>query len=160
MGKHRRGYWGTCRLNFYTVSVKFATNREVGPPFTDLIEARCLVKIRFGYELVYSVPQLTPMIFTLHCQPHGNQQLVKPDVMRTEPAIPLFFYPDAFGNTSTRLEAPPWAFTCDGRWDHGGLRCARTRAMGGRRKCGPRSSAGYPAVPTGESLLRDGSADE
>ncbi len=64
------------------------------------------MRIRFGYELVYSVPQLTPMIFTLHCQPQGNQQLVCPDIMRTDPAIPLFFYPDAFGNTCTRLEAP------------------------------------------------------
>jgi transglutaminase-like putative cysteine protease len=64
------------------------------------------MKIRFGYELEYSVPQLTPMIFTLHCQPQGSQMLVRPDVMRTDPAIPLFFYPDVFGNTSTRLEAP------------------------------------------------------
>jgi len=55
---------------------------------------------------VYSVPQLTPMIFTLHCLPQGSQQLLRPDVMRTEPAVPLCFYPDAFGNTGTRLEAP------------------------------------------------------
>jgi transglutaminase-like putative cysteine protease len=64
------------------------------------------VKIRFGYELVYGVSQRTPMIFTLQCQPQGNQQLVRPDVMRTDPAIPLFFYADAFGNTCTRLDAP------------------------------------------------------
>jgi transglutaminase-like putative cysteine protease len=74
------------------------------------------VKIRFGYELVYSVPQLTPMIFTLNCQPQGNQQLIRPDVMRTEPAIPLYFHRDAFGNTCTRLEAPSGLFcvTADG----------------------------------------------
>jgi transglutaminase-like putative cysteine protease len=64
------------------------------------------VKIRFGYELVYSVPWLTPMIFTLRCQPQGTQQLVRADIMRTDPAIPLSFYLDAFGNTCTRLEAP------------------------------------------------------
>jgi transglutaminase-like putative cysteine protease len=64
------------------------------------------VKIRFGFELVYRVPQLTPMIFTLRCQLQGGQQLVRPDVVRTDPAMPLFFYPDAFGNTCTRLEAP------------------------------------------------------
>jgi len=29
-----------------------------------------------------------------------------PDLMRTDPAIPLFFYPDVFGNKCTRLEAP------------------------------------------------------
>jgi hypothetical protein len=64
------------------------------------------VKIRFGYELVYNVPQLTPMIFALHCQPQGSQQLKLRDIICTEPAIPLFFYPDVFGNTCTRLEAP------------------------------------------------------
>jgi transglutaminase-like putative cysteine protease len=64
------------------------------------------VKIRFGYELVYNVPQLTPMIFTLHCQPQGNQELVRADLMRTTPVVPLAFYADAFGNTCTRLEAP------------------------------------------------------
>ena len=64
------------------------------------------MKIRFGYELIYSVNQQTPMILLLHCQPQGGQQLVLPDSMRTEPAIPLFSYLDAFGNTCTRLEAP------------------------------------------------------
>jgi transglutaminase-like putative cysteine protease len=64
------------------------------------------VKIRFGYELLYNAPQQTPMIFTLHCQPQGSQQLMLPDLMRTDPAIPLFFYPDVFGNKCTRLEAP------------------------------------------------------
>jgi transglutaminase-like putative cysteine protease len=67
------------------------------------------VKIQFGYELVYSVPQLTPMIFTLHCQPQGKQQLLRSDAMRTEPAIPLFLHKDAFGNICTRLEAPAGA---------------------------------------------------
>ena len=64
------------------------------------------MKIRFGYELLYNAPQQTPMIFTLHCQPQGSQQLMLPDLMRTDPAIPLFFYPDVFGNKCTRLEAP------------------------------------------------------
>lgn len=74
------------------------------------------MKIRFGYELEYSVPQLTPMLFTLHSQPQGSQQLLQPDFMRTEPEVPLFFYPDVFGNTCTRLEAPPGLFrvTADG----------------------------------------------
>jgi transglutaminase-like putative cysteine protease len=80
------------------------------------------VKIRFGYELVYSVPQQTPMIFTLQCQPQGAQRLVRPDIMRTEPAVPLSRYPDAFGNTCTRLEAPPGLLrvTSDGIVEDGG----------------------------------------
>jgi transglutaminase-like putative cysteine protease len=81
------------------------------------------VKIRFGYEFVYSVPQQTPMIFTLHCQPQGSQQLLRRDILRTEPAIPLFFYLDVFGNTCTRLEAPPGFLrvTADGIMDDCGL---------------------------------------
>jgi transglutaminase-like putative cysteine protease len=80
------------------------------------------VRIRFGYELAYSVPQHTPMIFALHCQPQGSQRLVLPDTMRTEPAIPLSFYLDAFGNTCTRLEAPAGLFrlTADGIMEDSG----------------------------------------
>jgi len=81
------------------------------------------VKIRFGYELVYGVPQQTAMIFTLHSQPNCTQQLVRPDVIHTDPEIPLFFYPDAFGNTCTRLEAPAGILRimADGIMEDGGL---------------------------------------
>jgi transglutaminase-like putative cysteine protease len=62
------------------------------------------------------------MIFTLHCQPQGNQYLLRPDAMRTDPAIPLFFYLDAFGNTCTRLEAPAGllSVTADGVMEDSG----------------------------------------
>jgi transglutaminase-like putative cysteine protease len=80
------------------------------------------MKIRFGYELVYGVSQRTPMIFTLNCQPHGDQHLVRPDLMRTDPAIPVFFYSDPFGNTCTRLEAPAGVLrvTADGIMEDAG----------------------------------------
>jgi transglutaminase-like putative cysteine protease len=80
------------------------------------------MKVRFGYELVYSVTQTTPMIFTLHSQPNCMQRLLRPDVMRTDPSIPLFFFADAFGNTSTRLEAPPGTLriSADGLMEDGG----------------------------------------
>jgi transglutaminase-like putative cysteine protease len=81
------------------------------------------VKIRFGYELLYSVPQATPFLFMLHCQPEGNQRLLKADIMHTEPAMPLFFYTDAFGNTCTRIEAPPGQLrvTADAMLEDSGL---------------------------------------
>jgi len=72
------------------------------------------MKIKFGYELIYNVYQHTPMIFTLHSQPQGSQRLLRPDILRTEPAVPLCFYPDVFGNTCTRLEAPPGRFFVTG----------------------------------------------
>jgi transglutaminase-like putative cysteine protease len=71
-----------------------------------MIRLEHAVKIRFGYELIYNVPQLTPMIFTLHSQPQGTQRLLLPDHLTTEPSVPLFIYKDVFGNTCTRLEAP------------------------------------------------------
>lgn len=64
------------------------------------------MKIRFGYELEYCVPQNSAMILMLHSQPGPRQRLLRPDVMRTVPQVPLSFYVDAFGNTCTRLEAP------------------------------------------------------
>jgi transglutaminase-like putative cysteine protease len=64
------------------------------------------LKIRFGYELVYGIPFSTPIILALHSQPSHTQHLVRPDIMRTMPAVPLLFFADAYGNTCTRLEAP------------------------------------------------------
>ncbi len=81
------------------------------------------MKIRFGYELVYSVPFTTPMIVALHSQPNRTQQLLRPDVLRTTPWLPLWFFPDAFGNTCTRLEAPAGTLTitADGLMEDAGL---------------------------------------
>jgi transglutaminase-like putative cysteine protease len=63
------------------------------------------------------------MIFTLHSQPGAAQRLLRPDIMHAEPAVPLSFYPDAFGNTCTRLEAPPGVLrlTADGIMEDCGL---------------------------------------
>jgi transglutaminase-like putative cysteine protease len=81
------------------------------------------MQIRFGYEMIYSVPQSTPMIFALHCQPQGTQRLLRPDVLTTDPAIPLSFYLDGFGNTCTRLTAPPGLLrvTADGLLEDPGV---------------------------------------
>jgi len=64
------------------------------------------MQIRFGYELVYGVPEPSPMIFLLQSQPNRNQRLVTPDLMQAFPRISLSFYTDVFGNSCTRLEAP------------------------------------------------------
>jgi transglutaminase-like putative cysteine protease len=64
------------------------------------------MKIRFGYELIYGVPQSAPMVLMLHVQPSGTQRLIKPDSMVTYPQAPLCTYVDSFGNVCTRLEAP------------------------------------------------------
>jgi transglutaminase-like putative cysteine protease len=81
------------------------------------------MKIRFGYEIVYWHPQTTPMIFALHAQPLGTQQLLIPDNLRVEPEVPFTLYRDLFGNTCTRLEAPAGDFriTADALLEDSGI---------------------------------------
>ena len=67
------------------------------------------MKIRFGYELEYTSPQATPMIFMLHAQPNPGQRVLIADDMRISPDVPRSCYLDAFGNICTRLEAPAGA---------------------------------------------------
>jgi transglutaminase-like putative cysteine protease len=64
------------------------------------------VKIRFGYELLYSSGQVTPMVLLLSAAPSPSQRLLVNDLVRTDPFVPVVPYRDAFGNQCTRLEAP------------------------------------------------------
>jgi transglutaminase-like putative cysteine protease len=68
------------------------------------------MKIRFGYELVYSSSAPSPAIFMLHCRPNDRQRLLIVDTMRTAPAVPLYSYLDSFGNRCTRLVVPGGLF--------------------------------------------------
>ena len=43
------------------------------------------MKIRFGYELVYSCPQPVPMILMLHTHPSRTRDLLRPDRLTAEP---------------------------------------------------------------------------
>jgi transglutaminase-like putative cysteine protease len=65
------------------------------------------MKIRFGYELVYQCPQATPMILTLHVHYTRASDLVQPDHLLTDPAVPVAMYRDGFGNWCSRIVAPP-----------------------------------------------------
>jgi transglutaminase-like putative cysteine protease len=81
------------------------------------------MKIRFGYELVYSCQQPVPMIFMLHVHSSRSADLLRADRMVTEPQVPLDTYIDAFGNTCTRILAPPGGIriTADGLISDSGL---------------------------------------
>jgi len=81
------------------------------------------VKIRFGYELVYSCPQPVPMILMLHAHPSRAADLVRQDQMIIRPQVPLDTYVDAFGNTCTRIVAPAGetCITADGLIHDSGL---------------------------------------
>ncbi len=64
------------------------------------------MQIRLGYELVYACPQPTPMILTLNVHYSRVSDLVVPDHIVTQPAVPITGYRDGFGNWCSRLVAP------------------------------------------------------
>jgi transglutaminase-like putative cysteine protease len=64
------------------------------------------VNIRFGYELIYSCPQPTPMVLMLNVHPSRAADLIVADAMRIEPNLPSSVYQDGYGNICTRVEAP------------------------------------------------------
>ncbi len=68
------------------------------------------MQIRLGYELEYEFPQPTPMILTLNVHYSRASDLVRPDHMVTQPAVPIRGYRDGFGNWCTRLVAPAGTF--------------------------------------------------
>jgi len=72
--------------------------------------------IRVGYELQYEFLQPTPIIANLNVHYSRASDIVRPDLMRTTPPVPLSSYRDGFGNWCTRLDAPPGLFslTADG----------------------------------------------
>jgi transglutaminase-like putative cysteine protease len=67
---------------------------------------RIFVKIRVGYEFVFSAAQSVPMILMVHAQLGTSQRFVRPDRLITDPQVPYAFYTDVFGNSCTRLECP------------------------------------------------------
>jgi transglutaminase-like putative cysteine protease len=72
------------------------------------------VKLAVGYELIYQLPQPTPMILALHVHESRLPDLLTPDILSTDPVVPLAFYRDSFRNWCTRLEAPAGRFKITG----------------------------------------------
>jgi transglutaminase-like putative cysteine protease len=64
------------------------------------------VQISVGYELVYNLPQPTPMLLMLRIHPSRAADLVVPDRLVTDPAVPIEDYQDSFGNLISRIVAP------------------------------------------------------
>jgi len=64
------------------------------------------MQIRAGYELVYQFPKPTPMILALNIHHSRAADLLRPDLLQTDPLVPLTAYRDKFGNWCTRLVAP------------------------------------------------------
>jgi len=64
------------------------------------------MQIRVGYELIYDCPQPTPMLLMLNIHHARAGDIVVPDRLVTDPAIPVRSYRDAFGNWCSRIVAP------------------------------------------------------
>jgi transglutaminase-like putative cysteine protease len=64
------------------------------------------MRIRVGYDLAFECPEVTPMVLMLTTHYTRAADLVVPDHMVIEPAVPVTTYRDGFGNWCTRLVAP------------------------------------------------------
>jgi len=64
------------------------------------------MKIRVGYEMIYDLPQPTPMILVLGTHFSRAADIIVPDVLRAIPSVPIDPYRDDFGNWCTRVLAP------------------------------------------------------
>ncbi len=65
------------------------------------------MQLRVGYELIYDCVLATPMLLVLNVHHSRAGDIVQPDRVVTDPALPLSAYRDDFGNWCTRIVAPP-----------------------------------------------------
>ena len=63
--------------------------------------------IRVGYDIQFQIPTEVALVALLNVHPSRNQDLLEPDELQTEPALPVSYYTDTFGNRCARLVAPP-----------------------------------------------------
>lgn len=64
------------------------------------------MQLRTGYELIYQFFQPTPIILVVNIHHSRAADLIVPDRLVTEPAIPIAGYHDGFGNWCHRVVAP------------------------------------------------------
>ena len=69
------------------------------------------MKIQAGYEISYDCMQPTPMLLMLSVHPSRIADLITPDRLRLDPAIPANSYHDGFENTCHVIHAPAGRLT-------------------------------------------------
>lgn len=67
--------------------------------------------IRTGYEITFAAEDPVPMMAMLSLHPSRNKDLQTPHRIVAAPDIPMYDYPDGFGNVVTRLTVPPGGVT-------------------------------------------------
>lgn len=68
------------------------------------------MELNVGYELIYDLPQPTPMLLVLHIHYSRASDILVPDHIIADPPVPLSAYRDGFGNWCSRLTAPEGRF--------------------------------------------------
>jgi len=64
------------------------------------------MRIRIGYDIVYDLPAPTALLLMLYTHPSRGDDLLEPDLLHTEPSLPIQEFTDGFGNRCARLLAP------------------------------------------------------
>ncbi len=65
------------------------------------------MKIKIGYQCIYTFPQATPMILMTNVHYSRASDIIVPDYLTTDPSVPITAYRDGFGNWCNRIVAPP-----------------------------------------------------
>ncbi len=66
--------------------------------------------IRLGYDIEFEMASAAAMVAMLGVHPSRTADLIKPDQLQTDPAVPIESYKDSFGNLCSRFVAPAGPF--------------------------------------------------
>jgi transglutaminase-like putative cysteine protease len=65
--------------------------------------------ILIGYDLIFEVPSPTAMVLMLYVHPDRAGDLVEPEKLNVEPAVPIEDFTDVYGNRAARVLVPAGA---------------------------------------------------
>jgi transglutaminase-like putative cysteine protease len=69
-------------------------------------KAQAAMLIKIGFDIAYTAPQPTPMVFMLSVHPSRVADLLAPENILCDPPAPIRYYHDSFGNWCGRLVLP------------------------------------------------------
>ena len=67
--------------------------------------------IQAGYKISFQCPNWTPMLLQLNVHPTRDGDLRSPDIIKSDPPLPMRIYFDLYGNKVTRTDVPPGLVT-------------------------------------------------
>jgi len=94
------------------------------------------MKLRVGFELVFSCSQPVPMLLMLNTHSSHVNEVLVPDLLRIDPPCPLTQYRDAFGNLCSRIVTP----------SHGDLAISTEALLDVSAQPEPRAEGAYPGA--------------